>query len=314
MQFYKKRDLGTFISDTFNFFKFYGKNYFKNYILINGLLLILIVVIGILGFKDIFGQILNQNPTEQSVFFQQYFDDNLGVFIAMIIIMFFLYTFLMLVNYLFPVFYLKRTAEGNLDIKTDEILGDFRKNSGKILKLYLGMTFLVIPATIVLMIISYLLCIVPILFTAPALFNVTMFLSYDYFNGKQGFFESLSYGARAQFSYSNGREKSPFWKYWGSTIIIGMIYNIITMIFTYIPFIFVYARLLTSPSNAEFEQNPFTGTFGIIIFVISGISVLVSVILMNLMYVNCGLMYYDSRTDFHRKIELEEIETIGINE
>ena len=33
MEFYKKRDFGTFISDSFNFFKVYGKNYLKNYIL-----------------------------------------------------------------------------------------------------------------------------------------------------------------------------------------------------------------------------------------------------------------------------------------
>lgn len=32
------------------------------------------------------------------------------------------------------------------------------------------------------------------------------------------------------------------------------------------------------------------------------------------MYVNAGLMYYDSRTDLHQKVELAEIDTIGINE
>lgn len=36
MQFYKKRDFGALISDTFTFFKENGKNYFKNYILLNG--------------------------------------------------------------------------------------------------------------------------------------------------------------------------------------------------------------------------------------------------------------------------------------
>ena len=35
-EFYKRRDFGGLISDSFAFFKIYGKNYFKNYFLING--------------------------------------------------------------------------------------------------------------------------------------------------------------------------------------------------------------------------------------------------------------------------------------
>jgi len=41
---------------------------------------------------------------------------------------------------------------------------------------------------------------------------------------------------------------------------------------------------------------------------------LLSFLLSNLLYVNAGFMYYDSRTDLHQKVELEEIDTIGINE
>jgi hypothetical protein len=52
---------------------------------------------------------------------------------------------LAIVNYLYPVFYLKRIAQGAENIKTDEILGDFKKNAGKIAKLCLGMIFIVTP-------------------------------------------------------------------------------------------------------------------------------------------------------------------------
>ena len=76
----------------------------------------------------------------------------------------------------------------------------------------------------------------------------------------------------------------------------------------------MYGTLLTTPPDGNFEQNPFDGTFGIFFFVMYGISMLVSLFLYNLMYVNAGLMYYDSRTDLHQKVELAEIETIGINE
>lgn len=319
MQFYKKRDFGTFISDTFNFFKLYGKNYFKNYFLINGLLLILLVIVTVFGFRNLFGQLMSSNLEGQSYYFEQYFQDNLGMLIITGILIFVLYSALMVINFLYPVFYVKRVSEGQAHIKTDEILGDFKKNIGKIFKLYLGLTFLVMPVSFIIFGISYILIIiliglVVILFVAPTLFNVITFLSYDYFNSKRGFFESLSYAIRSQFSYSNGREASPYWKYWGSTIVFAIMYYVLTMIFTFVPMMMFYGSILTSAPDGNFEQNPTTGTFGILFFVLYGVSALASLIMMNLLYVNCGFIYYDSRTDLHQKAELAEIDTIGINE
>jgi hypothetical protein len=45
-----------------------------------------------------------------------------------------------------------------------------------------------------------------------------------------------------------------------------------------------------------------------------GISILVTFVLYNVMYVNAGLQYYDSRTDLHRNLDLNEIDTIGQGE
>lgn len=56
MQFYKKRDFGALVSDTLNFFKLYGKNYFKNYLTLNGGIIILLVVVIVIGFGDFFKQ------------------------------------------------------------------------------------------------------------------------------------------------------------------------------------------------------------------------------------------------------------------
>ncbi|CAM2952542.1 DUF4013 domain-containing protein [Chryseobacterium flavum] len=319
IQFYKKRDFGTFISDSFNFFKLYGKNYFKNYLLINGLLLILMVVVVIFGYKELFSQLFGSNLGGETYYFEQYFSDNAGMLIAVGIITFLLFMILAIVNYLYPVFYLKRIAQGTEKIKTDEILGDFKNNVGKIAKLCLGMMFIVAPLALFVVAFSYILVIVIIgffliLLIYPTIFNVITFLMYDYFNSGRGFFESLSYSIRSQFSYPNGSEKSPYWKYWASAFVMFIIISIATSVFTYIPLIFFYGSILTSSPNGNFEQNPFTGVAGIIFFVFYGISMLLSFFLSNLMYVNAGFMYYDSRTDLHQKAELEEIETIGINE
>lgn len=319
MQFYKKRDFGAFISDSFTFFKLYGKNYFKNYILLNGLLLILMVAIFIFGYRELIMQIFGSNMSGESYYFESYFEDNIGMFVVVGLITFLLFLLMMIVNYLFPVFYLKRLAEGETKIRTDDILGDFKRNAGKIGKLCLGMIFIVTPLSLILMGISYVMILIVvgiflIVLVYPALFNVITFLMYDYFNSKRGFFESLSYSIRSQFSYTNARERSPFWKYWGSTVVISIILYVITTIFTAIPMIFFMLKITTTAPDASFEQNPFAGSLGIMMFVMYGISLLVSFFLSNMLYVNSGLMYYDSRRDFHQKVELEEIETIGINE
>ncbi|WP_294266519.1 DUF4013 domain-containing protein [uncultured Chryseobacterium sp.] len=319
MQFYKKRDFGTFISDSFTFFKLYGKNYFKNFILLNGLLLILMVIVIVLGFREFFGVLFGSNLSGQSYFLEQYFSDNLGMFVMLGIFLFILSTALMTINLLFPVFYMKRVAEGKTNIKADDILSDFKNHIRKVLILYFGLTFLVMPGATVLFGITYILVFLIIglalmLFLLPNLFNTVTFLCYDYFNGNRSFFDSLSYAIRSQFSYPNGRESSPYWKYWGSTLIMGLLFYIVSSIFTAVPMIMYIAKLSTTAPDGNFEQNPLGGSFGILFFFIYGVSSLVSTLLMNVLYVNSGLMYYDSRTDLHQKMELAEIETIGSNE
>lgn len=319
MQFYKKREFGTFISDSFNFFKIYGKNYFKNYLLINGLLIILMIAVLAFGFREIFGQLVGSNISGETYYFERYFSDNAGMLVIFGMMIFVLFVVLMIVNYLYPVFYLKRIAQGAEKVKTDEILSDFKKNAGKIIILCLGMMFIVMPLAFFVLGISYALMLIIIgffllLLVYPTLFNVIIFLMFDYFNTDRGFFESLSYAIRSQFSYPNGREKSPYWKYWGATIVVTIILYAITSIFTLVPMMFMYGSALTTIPDGGSGQNALAGAAGIILFIFYGISMLISFFMTNLLFVNSGLMYYDSRTDLHQKVELAEIETIGINE
>lgn len=319
IQFYKKRDFGSFISDSLAFFRLYGKNYFRNYILLNGLLLILMVVVIVLGFREFLGVVFGSNTSGQSYYMEQFYADNVGMFIVSGILLAILSSALMIINLLFPVFYLKRITQGQQNIKADDILNDFKVHSRKVAVTYFGLTFLIFPVSAILFGFSYLLVlifigIVLMLFVGPTLFNVITFICYDYFNENRTFFESLSYAMRAQFSYPNGREKSPYWKYWGSTTVMGVLFYIASGVLSGIPIILFIARISTSAPDAQFEKNPLDGGFGILMFVLYGVSSLISMLLMNVMYINSGLMYYDSRTDFHQQAELQEIETIGNNE
>ncbi|KQT21896.1 hypothetical protein ASG31_00700 [Chryseobacterium sp. Leaf404] len=316
--FYKNRDFGSFITDSFAFFKFNGKNYFKNFILINGMVLILLVLVMYFGFRELLGQFFNGNLEGQSYFFERYFEDNLGLTIITGIIIMLIYSFLMMLNFLYPVFYMKRVANGQKLVSVEDIISDLKTNSRKLIQLYFGLILLVIPAAFVLFAISYAMVLIligipVILFIVPTLFNAITFLVYDFIYTNRGFFGSLSYAIRSQFSYANGREKTPYWKYWGSTIILFVLYYVITSVFTAIPMVILMMRLATTTSDNGFEQNPFEGGFGAVIMVVYGISVIISALLMNVLYINSGLLYFDSRRDLHQKLEIEEIESIGLN-
>ena len=316
MEFYKKRDFGSIISDTFQFFKENGKNYLKNYFLLNGLLLILLMVIAGLGYREIFSQVFGSNTEGSGHFMEQYFQNNTEILILVGVIVFFLILMISVLNYSYPVFYLKRLSEtGNKNIKADEILGDMKSNWKRLAVLFLGLFFIVSPLALIVLGISYLLIFVLIglvilLFVGPTIFNIVNFLLYDFLHTKKGFFESLSYAMRSQFSYSHQREKTPYWKYWGSTLIMYIILQVITSVFTMIPMI----MLVTSSMTVQNSGDEMSESFGIIILVIYSIALLVSLVLSNIIYINAGLMYYDSRTDLHRDQNMIEIDSIGENE
>ena len=117
MQFYKKRDFGALISDTFNFVKLYGKNYFKNYFVINGLLLILMAVLVFFGFKNFFSLIFEGIGGGNSASIGRYFLENIVQIIFTSLFIFLVFILISVVNYSYPVLYLKRLTEtGNKNI------------------------------------------------------------------------------------------------------------------------------------------------------------------------------------------------------
>ena len=269
-----------------------------------------------LGYREIFSQVFNSNTEGSGYFFQQYFQNNTGVLISVAGIVFFLLLLISVINYSFPVFYMKRLSEtGNKNIKADDILADMKTNWKRLVVLFLGLFFVVSPLALIVVGISYLLILILIgliilLFVGPTIFNIVNFLLYDFLHTKKGFFESLSYALRSQFSYSHQREKSPYWKYWGSTLIMYIILQVVTSVFTMIPMIL----LLTSSFTVENKTGELPQSFAIIMLVVYTIALMVSLIFSNLIYINAGLLYYDSRTDLHRDQNILEIDSIGANE
>lgn len=321
MQFYKNRDFGALISDTFSFFKIYGKNYFKNYFLINGLLVILFSAVIVLGYRELVMQLFAGNVNGESYYFEEYFQDNIGVLILFSLVVLVLALIIGIISFTFPIFYLKRIAKNpSHSISSDEILKDLKGNIKKIVILIPGLLFVVTPLFLFVYGISAALMIVIIgffllLITLPMSLNAVNFLLYDYFNTNRGFFGSLSFAIRAQFSYPSLRKGSPFWKYWATVIILMLMIYAFQFVITYIPMILLYGSSLATNYAESYDPYNNAGEFfGISFFIVYAISIIVSFVLNNFILVSAGLMYYDNRTDLHQQVDLLEIDSIGTNE
>ena len=318
MQFYKKRDFGALISDTFNFVKLYGKNYFKNYFVINGLLLILMAVLVFFGFRNFFSLIF-EGIGGNSASIGRYFLENIMQIIFTFLFIFLVFIMISVVNYSYPVLYLKRLTEtGNKNIAVDEIMSDVKKNIGKIFKLFLGFVFIVFPLYLAVYGLSYTvtyriqgLSFLLLIFLTPVMTNVVNFLIYDYFNREKGFFSSLSYAIRSQFSYQEYNQKSPFWKYWGTTVILYILQQVVAYTFAFILVFIIILSLGLSLNMSSAET--FYITLGLTVMAYPLI-IIISLIMSNFISLCSGFMYYDSRTDLHREMDLTEIDSIGRDE
>lgn len=310
MEFYKKRDFGDLIAATFDFFKSYGKNFFKNYLLINGGILLLLLIVMVIGYGDIFQQLIGSNSQGQKFFFEQYFQENQGAFIAVTLLVFVLFILLSLINYSYPVLYMKRlSSTGNSNITVNDITQDFKETLGKLFVFFMGVLFVITPLMIVVFSISVLLIFIIIgiflmLIVLPAMMNIINLTLFHYYHNDKGFFNSLGYAFNAQFSKS-------FWKYIGATLIIYFVIQTVTSIFTMIPMFMMTGSGLFVPSGGGGDVS---ASFQIIIFVVYMVALLVSFILSNFIYVSAGFMYYDSREDLHQQKAFEEIDTIGKSE
>ncbi|MCT3787289.1 hypothetical protein HZQ67_07915 [Elizabethkingia anophelis] len=313
MQFYKKRDFGALVSDTLNFFKLYGKNYFKNYLTLNGGIIILLVVVIVIGFGDFFKQAFGSNTNGEAYLFQDYFQQNQGLLIGASVLSIILIILLSLISYSFPVLYMKRLAEtGNSKVTMNEMIEDIKKNLKKFFIFFIGSVFILTPLFIFAFIISSFLMIILIGFLLilaciPVMVNIINFTLFNMYNTNDGFFSSIGKAFRIQFS-------KDFWKYIGSTFIIYLLINVVTTIFAFIPMMFLYGYILTTVSTTPDAIGSDSSFFMILMAIVYAVSIACTIVLNNLIYVNAGFMYYDSRTDLHRNITFSEIDTIGSGE
>lgn len=306
MQLYKKRSFGELISDTFNFFRTYGKNYFKNYLLLNGGVLIFLTLVFVIGFRDIIAQFFSGNMNNQSFYFEDYFTQNTGVFIVSSLLIFALFVLLSLINYAYPIIYLDLVGKtGRTNYTAGEFVEQLKAKAGKLFIFFVGFLFIFTPLALLAFLVSGLLAFLIIgifilIILVPILMNIVNFTLYDYLLTDNGYFKSLKKGFNIQFS-------SNFWKYVGSSLIVYFLIQTISSFFSLIP-AFILGFMSVASSANDMEES---GLFIILLVVTYAIAILASLIMTNAIYVNAGFMYFDGRDDLQREVHLEEIDSIG---
>ena len=310
---YKKRDLSANFSDTTTFFKSFGKHYFKNYLVINGIFLMVLVVL-IYFISKVYMELLFSgisNAQNNPNYLMAYFNNNISLIIGSFAITFLLIVILSMLNISFPVIYLKLFEKNNSDnFETKEIINGLKANIGKMIVFFLGSIFIILPLAIIVFGLLFLLCFIligiPLLFIVGSAFISWVTLSYyQYIMKDVGYFTALANG----FSLV----KQQFWTIVGTTFLMMMLVQIIQGFITMIPYVLSLIWMFVSTNNLQ-ETGSQTDTFstmGILFAVIMVFSVLLSYIFNNFILVNQGLIYYGLQEEKENNSTKSQIDLIG---
>ena len=310
---YKKRDLSANFSDTTTFFKSFGKHYFKNYSVINGIFLMVLVVL-IYFISKVYMELLFSgisNAQNNPNYLMAYFNNNISLIIGSFAITFLLIVILSMLNISFPVIYLKLFEKNNSDnFETKEIINGLKANIGKMIVFFLGSIFIILPLAIIVFGLLFLLCFIligiPLLFIVGSAFISWVTLSYyQYIMKDVGYFTALANG----FSLV----KQQFWTIVGTTFLMMMLVQIIQGFITMIPYVLSLIWMFVSTNNLQ-ETGSQTDTFstmGILLAVIMVFSVLLSYIFNNFILVNQGLIYYGLQEEKENNSTKSQIDLIG---
>lgn len=307
----KKRGLSEYISDTFTFFKIFGKHFFRNYIIINGGFLLILCVLMYFLFKVYFEVLFSVSGAPSGSYFLEYFNNNFGIFIGSIILFGILIIILSLLNIAYPILYLQLIEEkGGNDFTTSDVILLLKQNTGRLLKFFIGSVFILFPIMIISFVILLLLCFIligiPLIMIAMPAFIAWGHLSlYTYLTEKTVFFESLKKGFLLL--------KQEFWSITGTTFIMLMLIQIVQGFITMIPYMIGMILFFTSANASQFNVSQPDGlsALGIFITVVFLFAIILSYLFNNLIIVNQGIIYYSLREENENLTSVSQIDLIG---
>lgn len=309
-QLYSKRNFSSLVGDTFTLFKLEGKNYFKNYFIINGGLLLVLCIV-IYFFMQIFlkGLFLASSNNNINGVIDTLLS-NLSLFIIFGLAMILLIMFASLINYLYPVAYLKLLEE-NKQRTLHNLTSLIKSKIGKTIQFYFLSLFIIIPLFLVLLGISFALIFViigvPILFILLPAYTSWVSLSYyECISTNSTYFNALKKGLKLL--------KSKFWPVIGSNYVMQTIVQVVLGIVVMVPyFIGIFSIFINPEQSTQNSENVFS-LLTILLTVITIISILFSYTLQNIILINQGIIYYSIIEEQENINAKNNIDLIGQNE
>lgn len=305
-QLYKQRNFSDLINDTFLFFRKSGKNYFRNYFIINGGFLLILIVLIYLVSKVFFDGLFSSFGTPKAnELIENFFSDNLTYFIITAIFAVILILLLTMLSYSYPVIYLK-LLEKNENPDTSQIVAAIKAKTGKIILFALLSLVTFVPIACISLLISgvlvFILIGIPLFVVVLAAITCWIFLSFfDYINNDTDYFTAMGNGYRMLVN--------KFWHNVGTTAIFMLIVYIVHSIISFIPYIIGMISMFSEmPRDGG---TPDLSFFGVMMLITIILSTLLSFILTNLTIINQGIIYYSSLEQQQNNSLHSEIDQIG---
>lgn len=311
MQLYKSRGFSEFFQDTFAFLKSNGPHFFKHYLIINGIFLIIMMVMMYFFTKfytDVIFGGLSGNPT----IMDDYMNENMGMFILLVSVFIVVALIAGVISFAFVPLYLKLYAERDgQNFGTSELVAAYKSNIGSIFIFLICGFLLGIPLVVAMGIGMFILAItivgillIPVLIGAFSLFyNMTLL---EYIEQKRGIWDS--------FGYAWTLMTSKFWAAVGSVGLFYLMSYVVQGVLSMIPYVFGMASLFTTIENG----NPNPQDVGLIMTVVMlamfFLSFFVGALLSVIVQLNQGVVFYSLKEDIENINTKSVIDQIGSGE
>lgn len=308
-QLFKKRNFNDLIGDTFIFFKLYGKHYFKNYLIINGGFLLVLLVLVFFVFKIFYEGLfsgLNSNMPENQ--FEAFIMDNLVLFLGSGVLSVLLLLIITMISYLYPVVYLDLLSKTK-EFDTNDIIKRFKDKIGRVILFFILSLVIALPFLGLLFMLCFLLVFVLIgipmlLIMIPAASAWLLLSFYHYIATDADYFTSLSKAMQML--------RNKFWPIVGSTFIMYLIIQTIVGIISMIPYVIGIFSAFTSLQDPNtFDSQNAVSIMMISVMILFLLSVLLNFFMQNLLLVNNGVIYYSLREEAENNSPKNDIDLIG---
>ncbi len=313
MQLYKTRGFGEFFQDTFGFLKQNGGHIFKNFFIINGIFLLILLVLGYFFTKFysdlLFGGILSGSSTGVD----NYMNENAGLFILLIALFIVVGLIAGMISYSYIPIYLKlyNDYEGK-HFGVSDIVESYKYHIGRLFVFLICGILVVIPLFIFIGITAFVLTItiigilgLPLLIGAVSLFYQMTLM--EYLREESGIWSS--------FGYSWSLMSRQFWAAIGSVGIFYLISYVVQNVIAIIPYIFGMVSIFTTIEDGSQPDSADIGaTMMVIMLAVFFITFLVSSILNVVVQLNQGIVYYSLKEDVENINTKSAIDQIGSGE